>query len=129
MKLDHVVFNDLVRQYKEIANQVILRLVGIIRQVDARVADVGVLSDNVRVCRELLRMAQPASEISPVRIIPLLPNHEELAKRADISVQMVTETMVWLKSEGIIARRPEAPRSIVIKDLERLRAAAHVGNT
>ena len=128
LKLDYIVFNDLVQKHKEIANQVILRLVGIIRQVDARVADIGVLSDNVRLCRELLRMAQPASKISPVRVIPLLPKHEELAKQAKISVQMVTETMVWLKSEEIIARRPEAPRSIVIKDLKRLRAAAHVEN-
>ena len=128
MKLDYIVFNDLVQKHKEIANQVILRLVGIIRQVDARVADIGVLSDNVRLCRELLRMAQPASEISPVRVIPLLPKHEELAKQANISVQMVAETMVWLQREEIIARRPEAPRSIVIKDLERLRAAAHVEN-
>ena len=128
LKLEHIVFNDLVQKHKEIANQVILRLVGIIRQVDARVADTAVLSDNVRLCRELLRMAQPASEISSVQIIPLLPKHEELAKQANISVQMVTETMVWLKKEEIIARRPEAPRSIVIKDLERLRAAAHVEN-
>ncbi|NQU55835.1 MAG: Crp/Fnr family transcriptional regulator [Rhodospirillales bacterium] len=129
MKLDAIVFNELVQKNKEIANQVILRLVGIIRQVDARVADIAVLSDNVRLCRELLRMAQPTSEISSVMYIPLLPKHEILAKQASISVQMVAETMVWLKSEGIIARRPEAPRSIVIKDLERLRAAAHVGNT
>ena len=126
MKLDHIVFNDLVQKHKEIANQVILRLVGIIRQVDARVADIGVLSDNVRLCRELLRLAQLANEISSVWVIPLLPKHEELAKQANISVQMVAETMVWLKSEEIITRRPEAPRSIVIKDLERLRAAAHV---
>ncbi|NQU57774.1 MAG: Crp/Fnr family transcriptional regulator, partial [Rhodospirillales bacterium] len=95
MKLEHGVFNNLVQQYKEIANQVILRLVGIIRQVDARVADIGVLSDNVRLCRELLRMAQPASEISSVMFIPLLPKHEDLAKQASISVQMATETMVW----------------------------------
>ncbi len=129
LKLDYIVFNDLVQKHKEIANQVILRLVGIIRQVDVRVADIGVLSDNVRLCREILRMAQLANEISSVWIIPRLPKHEELAKQAKISVQMVTETMVWLKSEEIIARRPEAPRSIVIKDLERLQAAAHVEKT
>ena len=51
MKLDHIVFNHLVQNYKEVANQVILSLVGIIRQIDARVADIGVLSDNVRICR------------------------------------------------------------------------------
>ncbi len=129
LKLEHIVFNDLVQKYKEIANQYILRLVGIIRQIDARVADIGVLSDNVRLCRELLRMAQPASEISSVQIIPLLPKHAELSKQANISVQMVAETMVWLKKEEIIARRPEAPRSIVIKDIERLRAAAHIEDT
>ena len=61
-------------------------------------------------------------------VIPLLPKHEELAKQANIGVQMVAETMVWLRSEGIIARQPGAPRSIVIKDLERLWAAAHVEN-
>ena len=129
LKLEHIVFNDLVQKHKEIANQVILRLVGIIRQIDARVADISVLSDNVRLCRELLRMAQPASEVSSVQIIPVLPKHAELSKQANISVQMVTETMVWLKKEEIIARRPEAPRSIVIKDLERLRAAAHIEDT
>lgn len=129
IKLDCIVFNDLVQKYKEIANQVILKLLGIIRQVDVRVANIGVLSDNVRLCRELLRMAQPASEVSSVQIIPMLPKHEELAKQTNISVQMVTETIVWLKKEEIIARRPEAPRSILIKDIERLRAAAHLENT
>ena len=104
----------------------ILRLVGIIRQVDTRVGDMGVLSDNVLLCRELLRMAQPASEISPNLVIPVLPIQEELATQAQISVQMVTETMIWLRSEKIIARRPEAPRSIVIKNMDRLKAPAHV---
>ena len=129
MKLNCIVFNDLVQKHKEIANQVILRLVGIIRQVDARVADTGVLADNVRFCPALLRMAQPANEISSVLIVPLLPRHEELARQTGISVQAVTETMVWLKSEGIVTRRPESPRSIVIKDIERLRAAAHIEDT
>ncbi len=129
LKLNCIVFNDLVQKYKEIANQVILRLLGIIRQADVRVADIGVLSDNVRLCRELLRMAQPASDVSSVQIIPQLPKHAELAKLSNISVQMVAETMVWLKKEEIITRRPEAPRSIVIKDMERLRAAAHIKDT
>lgn len=126
IKLDHLVFNDLVQKHKEISWQLILRLADQIRKIDRRAADSSLLSDNVRFCRELLRMAMPASELSTVMVVPRLPKHQELADQAKISVQAITETMAWLLTEKIIERRPESLRSLVIKDLDRLKAAAHI---
>ncbi len=99
--LDADLFLGSVYNTPPLAEALLLKLVGLVRALSERVYEFS-QPVPVRVCRELLRLAQ-AHRIAPnrARIVPV-PRHNEIASRINTHREAVSRTMTRLKRQGLV---------------------------
>jgi CRP/FNR family cyclic AMP-dependent transcriptional regulator len=115
--LDHKVFLTTLEGHPEISLKLMVHLVAMIRQSNARIMDLSTLAANNRIQAELLRRAKQSNgkraEIKPI------PIHGDIAARIGTARETVARVLNDLARQGIIERTRD---TLIIHDVDRLRA-------
>lgn len=110
-------FLDLLRDYPEIALNMMRDLATMVRSSTVRIMDLSTLAANNRVQADLLRearsrmVADNEAEISPI------PVHGDIASRVSTTRETVARVLGELSREGIVERLKD---KLVIRDMNRL---------
>jgi CRP-like cAMP-binding protein len=118
--LEGPVFFQLMQAYPVIALKVLERLTRIVRDLDNRVTQISMQSENQRIWTQLVRLAEP-DNTGIGWIIRDLPNHKEIAAWSGTSREQVAQAIGDLARDGIVRRRS---MGLVIRDLQRLQLMA-----
>ena len=121
-------FRALLAKYATVRERVLRRLSGSVRELADRLLDLGARRVQSRVWAELVRLARHAGVQSNAARIERAPPHHEIASRVGTSREEVTRELSRLVRQGLLER---AGRAFVLPDvgaLERLVAAAPVGD-
>lgn len=118
-------FQGLIVQHGEVALQLLQRWAAIIRDLDDKVSLVSSIGPEQRVYSELVRLARVEKPGSERWLVPELPNHAELAVRAQTTREAVAGAIAELASRGIAERRT---RSLYINDYKALRDLVRQGH-
>ncbi len=113
-------FRALIFKYPNVAECVILRLVGLVRDLSDRVYDLSTLGVQNRVHAEILRLAKLAGISNNSARIDPAPKHTDIASQVSTYREQVTRELSGLVKLGILERGEHA---LVIRDvagLERL---------
>lgn len=129
LRLEQETFLALLRGCPEVGLELVRRLVGIIRRMDERVVELSTLSETVRVCRELVRIARPAPNGDGTWSLDPMPAHREISIWAGVPETSVAGIIGWLMRENILHRAHHAPKVCAIADMEALRRAAQLEET
>lgn len=111
-------FLALIERVPQISFKIITKFVGIIRTLDKRVTELSVLTESERICAEIARLSIADVTKSNVRIIPLMPRHQDIAMWAGVGKEMVAKIIGELARNGIIERRS---LSLIINDWDRFK--------
>lgn len=115
------VFQRLVRDYPEFGRCVLSVIEGLLGRSLSMVGDMAFRSVRYRVIRQICALAERSGRETPAGItIDLAPTGDELATAIGAARQSVSTVLAELIRSGDI-RRPN-PRTLVIPDLDRLRA-------
>lgn len=101
-------FRQLIHDYAEVCDAVMLRLVGMVRRHMGRVYEYGTTTVAVRVRLELLRMCSEHHTGSPHVEIKDAPTHSDIASRIGSHREAVTRELKVLEKMGVITWRPRA---------------------
>jgi CRP-like cAMP-binding protein len=112
-------FRRALHTYEDVCDQVLLRLVGQVRALDARIDERSSLEFKPRLWGELLRMARPSALAGGGLVVSPPPTHAEMAARVGGHREAVTREFGVLERAGLIERRRGA---IALPHPERLRA-------
>jgi CRP/FNR family transcriptional regulator, cyclic AMP receptor protein len=111
------VFKGLVHEHPEVCDQVLDRLVTLVRDLTERVFDFSTLGVQNRVHAELLRLAKQAGiEGNMARIDPA-PTHSDIAGKVSTYREQVTRELSAMVKQGLLQRRD---RALVVLDVVRL---------
>jgi len=111
------VFRELLRQYDQCAEVIMLRMTRLIRRLSERVVEFSALDVQHRVHAELLRLARIASPGHERAVIYPVPTHSDIASRISTHREAVTRELSNLCRAGLLERRDG---SLVIRDVNKL---------
>jgi len=111
------VFRDLLRDRPAIAERVLARMCGLVRQLSERLVDLSTLDVQTRLNGELLKLARAGRVEGNVAIIEPAPKHADLASQVSTYREQVTRELSALAKAGILER---TGRALVVRDLARL---------
>ena len=109
-------FSRLLVEHGPVAMALLRHLTRIVREADARIAELAVLGAMQRVYRELHRLARPAGQ--GWRVAPL-PTQESIASQVATTRETVARALGQLVRAGVVERRG---RELLIRDLAVLEA-------
>lgn len=119
--LDHKQFVTVLEGNPQVTLKLMVHLVAMVRESNARIMDLSTLAANNRVQGELLRRAKEVDgNTATIRPIPI---HGDIAARIGTARETVARVLNDLARQGIIERTKDA---LVIRDVERLRAMVDV---
>ena len=107
-------FRHMLQRYPSVLDATLRALTLRIRQLSERVADFS-RPGPVRVCAELLRVAQPFRQGRSASIVPA-PVQKDLANRITINREEVSRTIKQLEKAGLVQR--SGRRKLVLLDLD-----------
>lgn len=116
-------FKSLIDQHAELRDFVMLRLCDKIRDANERLRDNCILTSNLRVTREIIRLAEiyakPAADAEDpnYRHIVDFPKHHELASRCGVTRETVSRVLNKLVKEEILVKDGNG---VIINDIEQL---------
>ncbi len=110
------VFREVVHAHPGVADNILAKLVAVIRALDNRASEHANLGVRERLCAELLRLGRTTADGRLVVSPP--PTHAELAARISTGREAVTKLLNALERQGAISR---ARGAIALADPERLR--------
>jgi CRP-like cAMP-binding protein len=119
-------FQALLVRRGDVALSLLRRWAGVIRDLDDKVSRVSSVGPEQRICSELVRLARVDRPGGDRWLVPELPNHQELAIRAQTTREAVASTIAELASRGIVERRT---RSLHILDYRGLQAMVRHGSS
>ncbi len=94
---------SLLRRHSNVALALLRDLVEVIRTSDERITDLSTLGAMQRICRELLRLAQPGRQAGGLQIARL-PTQSSIAAQAGTTRETVARTLAQLADDGLIQR-------------------------
>lgn len=100
-RLGPAALKDAAIRNPSIAWRLLTGLAGVIRTLDTRVMDLNTRPANLRVIRELLRLARPGPGPVEPWIIAPLPTQAQIAARADVTRETVARVLGELREDGI----------------------------
>ncbi|MCW8835221.1 MAG: Crp/Fnr family transcriptional regulator [Rhodospirillales bacterium] len=112
-------FMEMLREYPDVAQRVLMRLTRIIRVSTDRIMDLSTLGANNRVHAELLRLGELEDDDDNVSVITPIPVHSDIASRVSTTRETVARVMNSLSRQGILEREKDR---LVIRDIDRLMA-------
>jgi len=115
------VFRNLLRDKPAVAERVLARMCGLVRQLSERLVDLSTLDVQTRLSSELLKLARGGRVEGNVAIIDPAPKHADLASQVSTYREQVTRELSALARAGVLER---TGRALVVRDLARLAAAA-----
>jgi len=110
-------FLEILRNYPDIAFDVMKQLTRMVRVSTARIMDLSTLGANNRVHAEILRLARASKKAGQVLALKPPPPHNDIASRVSTTRETVSRVMADLARQGIVER---ARDSLIIHDLDRL---------
>ena len=113
------VFRQAIHDYPSVCDQVLGVLVGQVRMLANRTAELSGLAMKPRLWADLLRLARPSLSEPGMAVVSPPPTHAQFAARISSQRETVTKELGALERGGLILRRPGA---IVLLDPDRLRA-------
>ncbi len=116
-RMPRSVFRAAICRHPDAADQVLVRLTGIVRALTTRVREFTTLDVKHRVYAELLRLSQPKSGETDVSIISPPPVQAEIAARIATRRETVAREMKALERAGLIRRTRGA---LIITDTRQL---------
>ncbi len=116
-RMPRAVFRTAICRHPDAANQVLLRLTGIIRSLTNRVREFTTLDVKHRIYAELLRLSQQKNGEKDVAIISPPPVHAAIAARISTRRETVAREMKALERAGLIERKRGA---LVLTDTKTL---------
>lgn len=119
--LDGEAFREYLGKYSEIGMRIIDRLTAILRSLDDRVVSLATQNESQRICRELVRLADPDPRQPGLWQIAPLPPHREIAACAGATRATVAQTLGELALDGVLKR---LGGGLVILNYDRLRQLA-----
>lgn len=120
-------FKHILYQYREVCDQVLLRLVTSLRELTERVFDISTLGVSNRVHAEVLRLARISGVAdNRARIYPS-PKHSEIGSQISTYREQVTRELSAMTKQGLLKRDG---RALLVLDVARLeRIVAEVRHT
>jgi TolB-like protein/class 3 adenylate cyclase/Tfp pilus assembly protein PilF len=118
-------FRAILANHPSVRERVLRRLTGSIRELTARVLDLGARPVQSRVWAELVRLARAGVLAGTSVRVDSAPTHNEIASRVGTSREEVTREFSRLARQGLIERQG---RALLLRDLpalERLIADSH----
>jgi CRP/FNR family cyclic AMP-dependent transcriptional regulator len=115
--LPHDVFARLLAEEPSVTQQVLQRLVRLVRSLSERVIDISTLGVQHRLHAELLRLAFDAGVAHNKARIDPAPRHADLAGRVSTYREQVSREMSALQQSGLLAKDG---RALVVNDVQRL---------
>jgi CRP/FNR family transcriptional regulator, cyclic AMP receptor protein len=122
--LPSTVFLELLDDRPIVARRLLVHLAGVIRAVNQKAAEYGLVDAIHRVYRELLRLARPVPGGGSV-VMPM-PTQEELAALAATTRETAARALGQLAKSGVAVRRG---RELIIRDPALLKALVTEGET
>jgi CRP-like cAMP-binding protein len=116
-RMPRAVFRATMHRYPDAADQLLVRLTGIIRTLANRVREFSTLDVKHRLYAELLRLSRPQNGNKERAAISPPPVQAAIAARISTRREAVTREMKALERAGLIERRRGA---LVLKDTKRL---------
>ena len=110
-------FRQLLHEYPNACDQVLLRLVTSVRNLTERIFDLSTLGVQNRVHAELLRLAREAGVSNNRARIDPAPKHAEISSQISTYREQVTRELSALVKQGLLER---AGRALVIRDVAQL---------
>lgn len=117
--LPHDVFARLLADEPSVTQQVLLRLVRLVRSLSERVIDISTLGVQHRLHAELLRLALDAGVAGNRARIDPAPRHADLAGRVSTYREQVSREMSALQQAKLLAKDG---RALVVNDVGRLQS-------
>jgi len=111
------VFRNLLRDKPALAERVLARMCGLVRQLSERLLDLSTLDVRSRLIAELLERTRASRTAGNVAIIDPAPKHADLASQVSTYREQVTRELSALAKLGILER---TGRALVVRDLARL---------
>ena len=111
------VFWKLLRDQPTVAERLLARMSGLVRQLSERLVDLSTLDVQNRLIVELLGLARAGRVEGNVAFIDPAPKHADLASRVSTYREQVTRELASLARTGILER---AGGALVVRDLARL---------
>jgi len=115
--LPHDSFARLLSEEPSVTQQVLQRLVRLVRSLSERVIDISTLGVQHRIHVELLRLAHEAGVANNGARIDPAPKHADLAGRVSTNREQVSREMSALQQAGLLAKDG---RALLVSDVERL---------
>jgi CRP/FNR family transcriptional regulator, cyclic AMP receptor protein len=115
--LPHDVFMRLLSAEPTVTQQVLQRLVRLVRSLSERVIDISTLGVQHRIHVELLRLAQEAGVAGNCARIEPAPKHADLAGRVSTNREQVSREMSALQQSGLLSKDG---RALMVSDVRRL---------
>ena len=115
-RMSAAVFREVIHLYPGVRDNILMKLVAVIRALDDRASEHANFDVRERLCAELLRLARTTADGRVIVSPP--PTHAELAARISTGREAVTKLLNALEREGVISR---ARGAIALTNADRLR--------
>ena len=114
-------FRAILANHPTVRERLLRRLTGSVRELAARLLELGARRVQDRVLGELLRMARAAGTADNAARIERAPSHREIADRVGTGRSEVTRELSRLARQGLVERQG---RALVLRDLSALERLA-----
>jgi adenylate cyclase len=118
-------FRAILTNHAVVRERVLRRLTSTVRELGARILDLGAQPVQARVWAEMLRLARAAGVQDNAARIERAPTHHEIASRVGTSREEVTRELSRLGRQGLVQRAGRALQLLDVAGLERLVASSH----
>ena len=99
------VFREVIRNFPDVSEQLLMQLVGRIRTLDQRVNKFSSMHVKSRIYAELLRRSRPDPEDKRRAIVSPPPVHSDIAARVSTRREMVARELKSLERAGLMTKR------------------------
>jgi len=99
------VFRTVIHEHSDACDQLLMTLVGYIRQLTSRINEFTTMDAKHRVYAELLRQSRQEARVPGRSIISPPPTHSEIAERISSRREPVSRVIKALERAGLIERR------------------------
>ena len=120
------VFFELLSGHWKVTIKILQRFAAIVRYCDDRIMDLSTLRAEMRICAQLLRLANPDPDNPDSWLIYPMWTQKEIASRVGTTRETVGRVLSQLASLGIVERRAKA---LYVLDRTRLAVMAEVSKT
>ena len=112
-------FRAILANHTSVRERLLRRLAGVVRELTARVLELGARRVQTRVLAELVRLGHAAGPTGKSVLIERAPTHKEMASRVGTSREEVTRELSRLSRRGLLQREG---RNLLLRDLPTLEA-------